>query len=431
MLSGLCHGYYGTNVRPKQLESLSLGLDTSNSKELGSKIVEVIQCTPSLNKLTLNCASEHGKPQYQSWIDLVLQNLHGPECTGLVTLELQGVVLPSQHVNKRAALTTAANDQINTTLKTLILKNVTFAHESSVQLLWSLKGLTQLDVSLFPCLRSAAEEVAEKVCETIDAVDYWAEYIRQCTELRKVCIHICDNDDDGGGASSCSRMNSRMFASILKGARGHETLQDLTLTCDGTVRVQVGPLIQQLLGGGESTCCLQKLTIDDIGPEEDFAAGLAEGLRGNRSLKKLELNLATLHPMHFRTILESLFENQTLRHFGNHSKCNLLIFYGSHTSHDICETFSRLFRDNKSLRHIALPGLDLQGGNMNVLIQGLGSNTTLRFLDFKNCKIDDAGLGLLGQALVVDNTSHPPKRIVACRGPVPLAMFHQKEKLSL
>jgi hypothetical protein len=73
-------------------------------------------------------------------------------------------------------------------------------------------------------------------------------------------------------------------------------------------------LLQQLL---RETNCLKFLTLDDVGNHEDLAAGLSEGLRGNKSLKALLFEMSASSDdqgaVHFVTNLESLLENRALR----------------------------------------------------------------------------------------------------------------------
>lgn len=98
----------------------------------------------------------------------------------------------------------------------------------------------------------------------------------------------------------------------------------------------------------------------------DLATGLADGLRHNKSLQKLVVSMCGMVATNFRTILKSLFDNHTLQHFGEakygyFSQPHSLGADNRHVCQEILETISRLFRVNKSLRHIALSGLNLDG----------------------------------------------------------------------
>lgn len=119
----------------------------------------------------------------------------------------------------------------------------------------------------------------------------------------------------------------------------------------------------------------------------------------------------------FRTIIESLFENQTLEQVGHDSSnfWNDNIMYENQASGEICEILGRLFRVNASLHHIGLPCLDLRGQNMHALLEGWRCNdATLQSLDMMYCQTDDVGLRLLlGQALV---TTVGVEHIVLYRG---------------
>jgi folylpolyglutamate synthase/dihydropteroate synthase len=104
-------------------------------------------------------------------------------------------------------------------------------------------------------------------------------------------------------------------------------------------------LLQQLL---LETTCLKELIIADFGHHEDLAAGLAGGLRGNKSLKKLVFVMynAADDPdaANVITILESLLENHMLQHLSDDSGYEWGHEpYAYQKCQDVCKALVRVF----------------------------------------------------------------------------------------
>jgi hypothetical protein len=143
--------------------------------------------------------------------------------------------------------------------------------------------------------------------------------------------------------------------------------------------------VRELLGRRlRETPCLKKLEIKLCIPHHHLAAGLVEGLGGNNSLEMLRFwtrREDVAEATHLLTILDSLSDNQTLQQLDAWT-------YYTNASPELCRALARLFRVNKSVHRVYLPGLYLTEHLMHVLLDGLSSNTTMKSLNMSSCRID-------------------------------------------
>jgi hypothetical protein len=342
--------------------------------------------------------------QNHIWINSVLKNLHDPNCAGLKILSINHVVSTYRNFNGAAldraveATTTLipSKNEINRTVEELNLRWVTFIHEDSVELLCNLRGLKRLSMKFSD----------HGFLDVLDnaAPDHWGRVLRYCTELQHVCVHH---------RGDSSTQPHRMFLSILNAVCGHGALQYLTLKSNrgvpcfpgGRLRLLIPPILH------DSTSCLRELSLGHMEPQGELAYGLAMGLRDNKTLQKLYLNLTKMEPKNFHIIIQSLFHNQTLQHFGTaFHQGPPHVTYDIHASRETLERLSRLFRVNKSLYHIALPCLALRGSggrNLRLLVQGLVKH--VKSLDLQNCVTDRNEFLRLVPAFVDDT---PLERII-------------------
>jgi hypothetical protein len=460
--SGLCHR---EDDSLSCLESLSLWTDQPwNNPNLGPVVLEAIKCCRSLKTLSVQ------KPDFswytmfsatfQPWLDYVLKNLHHPECSNLETIRLEHLALGSTDHDELDGDTDDSRgggrgpadwivpyEQSNTTVEEVTLEIVSFLNESTARLLLNLRGVRRLHVRKLSYLSSAnngieengendsdemmdmaervedverSEQVPDDESDRIAAeeanIDYWAQLIRQFTDLRSAHFELDDDMDIDDRA--------RILESVLKGTRGHAALEELTLRFDGVQMQGAGRLrllLQSLL---HDTTCLRELQLHDIRPNEDLAVGLSVGLRANKLLEKLAFRMrytAAGDGANYIRILDSVWENDTLQNLSDETFYDMRArwvlgrYGGPYPADDnqaICEALARVFQRNKSLIHISLPALDLRGsGQIRGLLEGLGRSSTLKSIDMSNCETDTTGYGLLGQALV-DNTTIPVERIV-------------------
>jgi hypothetical protein len=264
---------------------------------------------------------------------------------------------------------------------------------------------------------------SDRISEEEEAqIDYWAQLIRHCTDLRSAHFELDDDLDID--------RRSRILESVLKGSRGHGALEELTLRFDD-VQIQgagrLRSLLQSLL---LDTTCLRELQLHNIRPNEELAVGLSVGLRGNKSLHKLVFRMPYTDAgdgANNIRILDSVSENQTLQNLSDdsfydmRSKWLLGRYGGPYPAEDnqaICAALGRVFERNTSLHHISLPVLDLQGGGpMRGVLEGLGRSFTLKSVDMSNCETDITGFALLGRALMDKKTIPVEQVFLPCLSP--------------
>lgn len=206
-----------------------------------------------------------------------------------------------------------------------------------------------------------------------------AQVAHQGSQLRKIFIRFEFDEDYYNTYTDADLMNTYtgpgLTASILDVAQKLHELQDLTLGAEGPAWVPgIRQLLPQLL---KETKSLQKLHILGIRPTSGVAAGLAGGLGENKSLRKLVVGgLLYMEVADVCMILDSLVENQTLQYLDARDEQRRPSplsptrrgMHDSDASQAICESLLRLFRQNKSLRHIGIPRLDLRGQPMRMLL---------------------------------------------------------------
>jgi hypothetical protein len=370
------------------------------SKELWLAMSKVLHLSPALKTLQVCDRTTSDDNGGSNGVDLVFSGLRNSACAGLKRLSLKNVCLGLTTVKHTDRVPV---EHCNTTLQVLDLINTHFGTRNSVQRLWNLVGLKELDV------RNPKFGMAYNAMDD-EGYDCWKELIRRQKNISEVTIVVDANTWD-----SCAK-------GVVRGSCGHGSLETLRIKWNrnevednNRVEELVGDQLRQVLAGNET---LEQFILEYGNFTPEAAAQLEEGLFHNSHLQRLVLHCCNI-PCHFMTMaLEWLLTNQTLTTFDVENST-----IEDEDAHSICRLLSRVFRCNKSLVNVLFPILSISAEDMDTFVNALVLNKTMVLVDFGPCDVDREAWNLLERSLVRDSPNkisissiHPPASI--CVGDV-------------
>jgi hypothetical protein len=333
--------------------------------------------------------------------------------TGLETLILQDVALASSSVDEeeeerkenssnstttsrtRTTRTTTlnyeltANNNRNTSLRTLVLDHVRFQLPRDIKvLLGNFKGLEELTID------SPTIEYRDEPNRP-----YWAEFIRNNEKLAKLHLIVSGSGSGGAGGST----PKAFMTGVLDGVRGNRSSRLTHLTISGDHDDAIGKVLKE-------TSSLQELHYEQVQLNRTSATLLAQGLvcaNNNNSLHVLTFTSCAFDGARaLSEIVDSLLFNKTLKVV----KFQALSIGGAVIlGETFCLAIAQVLQVNTSLVKFTLPNTDLRrapnNSALSVIFGSLKGNKSLKDLAFDQCRLDDAAMIYLGQALESNDVS--------------------------
>lgn len=226
-------------------------------------------------------------------------------------------------------------------------------------------------------------------------------------------------DDDAHGISMLDLAHNNISEAgaidFVSGLDLSTTLKDLRLE-GNAIGPRAGKALSTLL---ETNACLTALSLADTEQNVESIVALVSALRGDSTLKKLNLSNPRLHSMSEDAITHvalMLQDNRTLEDL-NLSKfqlsCHTSSIIFDHLASNKCLTSldlscNRIAQDGASAlaktlqENCSIQSLNLQCNRIRTagalsLAVAISNNTTLKFLNLQSNGIDDEGLAVLGK----------------------------------
>ena len=220
-------------------------------------------------------------------------------------------------------------------------------------------------------------------------------------EVKLINCRRCNIDDD------CFRI---LVSSLLSHSGNYSSHLQLNFSDHRLTKGKCCSLIASLLSSNIPIASLHMSWGYDVG----INTTLCNSLHHNNMLKELYLNWTGLQLEHIQLLQQSLSNNNTLivlnisrngigpdgcQHLANvrNTSLNELIMWGCDVGVDGADHIGKLLLHNKSITSIDLSGNHIKDNGVNILVEYLITNTTLKHLYLKDNGITSIGAGHLSK----------------------------------